>query len=147
MLLDQLADIRTALFDFVVPDELAQMFLHDRLFNFKPPKLTAPVAPTRVFWMHVLATKIEATIGNPGDMIGWEDDEETVGPAASSAKQSLLRVVPSILPPEDAGGRLYRHVLEHGGYGVHNVSVSTSPNCSPLVTSLFDWETACIAPA
>ena len=37
MLLDQLADIRAALFDFVVPDELAQMFLHDRLFNFKPP--------------------------------------------------------------------------------------------------------------
>ena len=104
MLLDQLADIRTALFDFVVPDELAQTFLHDRLFNFKPPKFTVPVAPTRDFWMHVLATKIEATIGNPGDMIGWEDDEETVGLVASSAKQSLLRVLPLILPPEDAGG-------------------------------------------
>ena len=147
MLLDQLADIRAALFDFVVPDELAQTFLHDRLFNFKPPKFTVPVAPTRDFWMHVLATKIEATIGNPGDMIGWEDDEETVGPVASSAKQSLLRVLPLILPPEDAGGRLYRHVLEHGDYGIHNVSISTSPDGPPLVTSLFDWETACIAPA
>jgi hypothetical protein len=70
MLLDQLADVCAALFNFVVPDELAQNFLRDRLFNFKPPKFTVPVAPTREFWMHVLAIKIEATIGNPRDMIG-----------------------------------------------------------------------------
>jgi len=147
MLLDQLADIRAALFNFAVPDELAQNFLHDRIFNFKPAKFTVPVAPTREFWMHVLATKIEATIGNPGDMIGWEDDEETVGPVASSAKKSLLSALPCILPPEDAGGRIYRHVLEHGDYGIHNLSVSVSPDGSPLVTSVFDWETACIVPA
>jgi hypothetical protein len=147
MLLDQLADIRAALFNFAVPDELAQNFLHDRVFDFKSTKLTVPVAPTREFWMHVLATKIEETIRNPGDMIGWEDDEETVGPVASLAKQSLLRALPSILPPEDAGGRLYRHVLEHGDYGIHNISISTSPDGSPLVTSVFDWETACISPA
>jgi hypothetical protein len=147
MLIDQLADIRAALFNFAVPDELAQNFLHDRVFDFKPTKLTVPVAPTREFWMHVLATKIEETIRNPGDMIGWEDDEETVGPVASSAKQSFLRALPSILPPEVAEGRLYRHVLEHGDYGIHNTSISTLPEGSPLVTSLFDWETACIAPA
>jgi hypothetical protein len=147
MLLDQLADIRGALFNFAVPDELAQDSLHDRLFNFKPTKFTVPVAPTREFWMHVLATKIEATIRSPGDMIGWEDDEETVGPVASSAKKSLLSALPFILPPEDAGGRLYRHVLEHGDYGIHNLSISTSPDGSPLITSVFDWETACIVPA
>jgi hypothetical protein len=147
MLLDQLADIRAALFNFAVPDELAQNFLHDRVFDFKPTKLTVPVAPTREFWMHVLATKIEETIRNPGDMIGWEDDEETVGPVASPAKQSLLGALPSILPPEVAGVRLYLHVLEHGDYGIHNTSISTLPDGSPLVTSLFDWETACIAPA
>jgi hypothetical protein len=147
MLLDQLADIRAALFNFVVPDELAQNSLHDRLFNFKPAEFTVPVTPTREFWMHVLATKIEETIRNPGDMIGWGDDQETVGPVASSAKQSLLSALPSILPPENAGGRLYQHVLEHGDYGIHNITISTSPDGSPLVTSLFDWETACIAPA
>jgi hypothetical protein len=114
MLLDQLADIRAALLNFAVPDELAQNSLHDRVFNFKPAKFTVPVAPTREFWMHVLATKIEATIRNPGDMIGWDDDEETVGQVASSAKKSLLSALPFILPPQDAGGRLYRHVLEHG---------------------------------
>jgi hypothetical protein len=147
MLLDQLADVCAALFNFVVPDELAQNFLRDRLFNFKPPKFTVPVAPTREFWMHVLAIKIEATIGNPRDMIGWEDDEEIFGLVALLAKQSLLSVFPSILPPEDAGGKLCRYVLEHGDYGVHNISVSTSLDGSPLITSLFDWETACIAPA
>jgi hypothetical protein len=146
MLLDQLADIRAALFNFAVPDELAQNSLHDRVFNFKPAKFTVPVAPTREFWMHVLATKIEATIRNPGDMIGWDDDEETVGQMASSAKKSLLSALPFILPPQDAGGRLYRHVLEHGDYGIHNVSIKISPDGSPLVTSVVDWETACIVP-
>jgi hypothetical protein len=147
MLLDQLADIRAALLNFAVPDELVQNSLHDRLFKFKPTKFTVPNAPTREFWMHVLATKIEATIRNPGDMIGWEADEETVGPVASSAKKSLLSVLPLILPPEDSRGRLYRHVLEHGDYGIHNVSIKTSPDGLPLVTSVFDWETACIVPA
>jgi len=147
VLLDQLADIRAALFDFMMPDELAENFLHGRLFKFKPAEFAVPVAPTREFWMHVLTTKIEATIRNPGDMIGLEDDEETVGPVASAAKQSLLRALPSILPPEDAEGRLYRHVLEHGDYGTHNISTSIFPDGSPLVTSLFDWETACIVPA
>jgi hypothetical protein len=147
MLLNQLADIRATLFNFAVPDELAYYCLHDRLFNFKLAKFAVPVAPTHKFWMHVLATKIEATIRNPGDMVGWEDDEETVGPVASSAKKSLLSVLPLILPSEDAGGRLYRHVLEHGDYEIHNVSIKTSPDGLPLVTSVFDWETACMVPA
>jgi len=62
---------------------------HEQRFNSKPAQFTVPVAPTREFWMHVLATKIEVTVDNPGDMIGREDDEETVGPVASSAKLSL----------------------------------------------------------
>jgi hypothetical protein len=44
-----------------------------------PPSLAMPVTPTREFWMHVLEAKIEATIRDEGEMIGWEDDNETVG--------------------------------------------------------------------
>ena len=43
-------------------------------------------------------SKIEATIGNIGDMIGWKDDNNTVGPIAAVAKQSLLRLILHIMP-------------------------------------------------
>ncbi|KAH0593951.1 hypothetical protein MHUMG1_08274 [Metarhizium humberi] len=38
-----------------------------------------------------------ATVWNEGDMIGWEEDEETVGHIALAARQSHLRAVPPIL--------------------------------------------------
>lgn len=47
--------------------------------------------------MNVLESKIKATIRNEGDMIGWEEDEETVGHIALAARQSHLRAVPPIL--------------------------------------------------
>lgn len=45
-----------------------------------------PVAPSREFWIHVLDSKVLATIRSEGDMIGWEEDEETLGPVALAAK-------------------------------------------------------------
>ena len=41
----------------------------------------------------------------------------------------------------------YRLVLEHGDFGIHNMSITTDADGQPLVTSLYDWETACIVPA
>lgn len=80
-------------------------------------------------------------------MIGWEDDNNIVGPIAAAAKQSLLRLVPYILPPENDQKALYRLVLEHGDYGIHNMSITMDAKGQPLVTSLYDWETGCIVPA
>jgi hypothetical protein len=85
-----------------------------------PASLSRPVAPTREFSMHVVESKIRATIKNPGDMVGWEDDEETVGPVALAAKQSLLHALPYIIAQENAEGSLYRLILEHGDFGIHN---------------------------
>ena len=79
-------------------------------------------------------------------MIGWEDDNNTVGPIAAKAKQSLLRLIPHIMPTGDEAS-LYRLVLEHGDFGIHNSSITMDSNGQPLVTSLYDWETGCIAPA
>jgi len=113
--------------------------------------------------MALITSKIEATIGNIGDMIGWEDDNNTVGPIAMAAKRSLLRLIPHIMPadnnqsmptdnnqsmPADNNqSSLYRLVLEHGDFGIHNMSIKIDPNGQPLVTSLYDWETGCIVPA
>ena len=78
-------------------------------------------------------------------MIGWEDDNHTVGPIAAAAKQSLLRLIPHIFPLE-IGDKptLYRLVLDHGDFGIHNMSITTE---GYNITSVFDWETGCIVPA
>ncbi|KAL8948478.1 MAG: hypothetical protein Q9222_005337 [Ikaeria aurantiellina] len=42
----------------------------------------------------------------------------------------------------------YRLVLEHGDFGIHNTSITVDGEDSkPLVTSLYDWETASFVPA
>ncbi|KAK0713928.1 hypothetical protein B0T26DRAFT_813701 [Lasiosphaeria miniovina] len=144
LLLEQLARVRAALFRYDPPRDFAAEYLLERLFKFIPGSLSISVAPTREFWMHMLECKINATIQDKGDMIVWEDDEET----------SLLRAIPHILPQDTTAiagvpDSLYRLVLEHGDFGVHNTTITTSGrgDGEPLVTSLFDWETACICPA
>ncbi len=109
--------------------------------------LPTPVAPTREFCVALFISKIEATIRNIGDMIGWESDNVTVGPIAAAAKQSLLRLIPHIMPRDSDQTSLYRLVLEHGDFGIHNMSITRDINGQPLVTSLYDWETGCIVPA
>lgn len=80
-------------------------------------------------------------------MIGWEDDHNTVGPIAAAAKQSLLRLIPHIIPTANDESILYRFVIDHGDFGIHNMSIAMDANNQPLVTSLYDWETGCIVPA
>ena len=148
-LLTEAAVIRAALFNFATPRDFAADWLRERLFEQKPSEIPVPVAPTRDFCVSLFTSKIEATIRNTGDMIGWEDDGNVVGPAAAAAKQSLLRLIPHILPDKDKGDQsaLYRLVLEHGDFGIHNMSVAVDASGAPRVTSLYDWETGCIVPA
>ena len=94
-----------------------------------------------------MESKIRATIKNEGDLIGYEDDAETVGPRALAAKRSLLDAIPYIMPQEDMRGMLYRLVLEHGDYGIHNMTIAVDDERRPHVTSPFDWETGFIVPA
>ncbi|OBT38723.1 hypothetical protein VE00_10763 [Pseudogymnoascus sp. WSF 3629] len=150
-LLTQSARIRASLFNFNLPLSFAADWFLIRLFEHKPESLPIPVAPTRGFCVAIFTSKIEATIGKIDDLIGWESDDVTVGPIAAAAKQSLLRLIPHILPAEDneSGDEpsLYRLVLEHGDFGIHNMSIALEANDQPLVTSLYDWETGCIVPA
>ena len=81
--------MRAALFRYDPPLDFAVKYLHDRIFNFKPESFAVPIALTREFWIHVLESKIKAIIGNEGDMIGWEDDGETVRPIALATISSL----------------------------------------------------------
>ncbi|MCJ1343386.1 hypothetical protein MMC31_001579 [Peltigera leucophlebia] len=146
-LLAQAARIRASLFNFNLPPAFAAFWLRERLFEQRPKSLPIPVAPTREFCVALFTSKIKATIGNIGDMIGWKSDNNTVGPVAAAAKQSLLRLIPHILPPESDQTFLYRPVLDHLDFGIHNMSTTMDANGQPLLTSVYDWETACIVPA
>ncbi|KAL8354468.1 hypothetical protein RB601_004051 [Gaeumannomyces tritici] len=146
-LLTQCARVRASLFNFQLPLDFAAAWLRERLFEQKPASLPVPVAPTREFCVALFTAKIEATIRNMGDMIGWEDDNNTVGPVAAAAKQSLLRLIPYIMPADSSEASLYRLVLDHGDFGIHNMSITVDAHGSPRVTSLYDWETGCILPA
>ncbi|KAJ3483200.1 hypothetical protein NLG97_g7363 [Lecanicillium saksenae] len=145
-LLAQAAFIRASLFNFRLPLDFATHWFSERLFEHKPAALPVAPAPTREFCLGLFTSKIEATIKNEGDMIGWEDDHETVGPVAAAAKQSLLRIIPHILPKDGNNAALYRLVLEHGDFGIHNMSIKMGADSQPQITSLYDWETGCIAP-
>jgi hypothetical protein len=80
-------------------------------------------------------------------MIGWESNNITIGPIAAAAKQSLLRLIPYIMPIDSDQAFLYRLVLEYGDFGIHNISIIIDANGQPLITSLYDWETGYIIPA
>ncbi|KAI5862396.1 hypothetical protein GGS23DRAFT_98537 [Durotheca rogersii] len=146
-LLAQAARIRASLFNFSLPADFATAWLRLRIFEFMPEELPLPIAPTREFWIAIFTSKIKATIGEEGDMIGWEDDHNIVGPVALKAKQSLLRFVPHMMPTGNDEGSLYRLVLDHGDFGIHNMSIMVDITSQPCVTSLYDWETGCIIPA
>jgi hypothetical protein len=140
------------LFNFNLPLEFAAVWFRERLFEQKPKSLPIPVAPTREFCVALFMSKIEATIRKIGDMIGWESDDVTVSPIAAAAKQSLLRLIPHIMPTDSDETYLYRLVFDHGDFGIHNMSITMDANGmdangQPLVTSLYDWETGCIVPA
>jgi hypothetical protein len=51
------------------------------------------------------------------------------------------------MPIEDATNDLYRCVTEHGGFGIHNMTIEETSPDHVGVTSLYDWETGCIVPA
>ncbi|KND92187.1 hypothetical protein TOPH_03052 [Tolypocladium ophioglossoides CBS 100239] len=145
-LLTQSACIRASLFNFQLPLDFAAVWLRERLFEQKPRSLPIPVAPTREICVALFTAKIEATIRNIGDMIGWENDNNTVGPIAVVAKQSLLRLIPYIMPADSSQSSLPSRSRPRRFWYPQHVHYMDANN-NPLATSLYDWETGCIVPA
>lgn len=65
---------------------------------------------------------------------------------AAAAKQSFLRHILNVMLADSDSDQssLYRLVLDHGDFGIHNMSITTNADGQPLVTSLYDREIACI---
>lgn len=78
----------------------------------------------------MFAAKIRAIIRNQSDKIGFDDDNYTVSPIIINAKRSHLDALPYILLNDSIQPSLYRLVLEHGDFGIHNMSmISGSTLC------------------
>lgn len=64
-------------------------------------------------------------------MIGWESNNNTVGPVLVAAKQSFLRLISHIMAPDSNQIFLYRLVLDHLDFGIHNMSTALDANGQP----------------
>ncbi|KAJ7285607.1 hypothetical protein C8J57DRAFT_1446479 [Mycena rebaudengoi] len=122
-ILSQCAYMRASLFRLELPFDFAERWLP--LCSQNPKILPSGIAPIRGIAVDFLVSKVQEMIKNEGDMIGWESDHNVVGPIAASAKQSLLRLIPLILPA-DEDSDYYRLVLEHDDFGIHNMTITES---------------------
>lgn len=106
-----------------------------------------PAVPVgnRDFCAAILKAKVEGLIGNQGNRIRREEDKLTVGPPAAAAKQSLLRLIPLILPEGDQE-ILYRLVLQHDDFGLHSIPTDVEEAGELRLASVYDWEAGCIIP-
>ncbi|KAK5135607.1 hypothetical protein LTR08_005087 [Meristemomyces frigidus] len=75
---------------------------------------------TRCSWQRLMPR-----VGDVGQMMGWESDKEVVGPVVFAVKSSVLGLMAHVLPPEDPRAPLYRLVLDHVDYGIHNMVMAT----------------------
>ena len=67
---------------------------------------------------------------------------------AAATKGSLLPalqhpVLQPMLPADSKQPSLYRLVLEHGDFGIHNVPITLDAKGQPLVAPFYDWDRAC----
>ena len=101
--------------------------------------------------MALLTAKIEATLGIQSPL--FAEVEKLIGNTASifeATRRSLLLLVPKILPKSTkrlSEAELYRLVLDHGDFGMHNMTIWVDVEGQPHVTSVYDWEGGSIVPA
>lgn len=107
--------------------------------------ISGPVEPTRDFCARLLTAQIEGLAREAEDT--WKDHQEFERGQFSAAKTALLGRIIEVLPEDEAGDQgVYRLVLQHGDFGIHNMTVSVEDEVAKI-TSLYDWETGCVVPA
>lgn len=140
--MSQAVDMRVALFRALLPEDFVRKWLPG-YGDPNPKTFGVPISQDRSFGCAFLVAKIEDMIGSEGDPMG----DSVVGPLAFACKVSLLELIPLIMPPDDdATPGFYRLVLEHGDFGIHNMTIIKDVE-RPEITSLFDWDMGHIVPA
>ncbi|KJZ76394.1 hypothetical protein HIM_04123 [Hirsutella minnesotensis 3608] len=143
-LLEEAARLAATLFRFTPPHDFCHEWLTDRILGPQNSDLCRHVvAPTRDFCAALLDAKIQATLLRVA--CRWP----SLASLSLGLKDTLKELVPHVLPRpleklDEAA--LYRFVLDHGDYGIHNMTVAIDGQGCPLVTSVYDWEAGTIVP-
>ncbi|PHH89988.1 hypothetical protein CDD83_4787 [Cordyceps sp. RAO-2017] len=148
-LLGQAAGLAASLFRLRLPNDFASTWLLARVLTPGIGDLCAvAVAPTRDFCAALLSAKVKSTLLRL-DRINSNAASATA--LSSTVHDSLMKLIPRVLPPASSGGDreawLYRWVLDHGDFGIHNMTVALTGRGWPCITSVFDWEAGSIVPA
>ncbi|KAF4119353.1 hypothetical protein GMORB2_4872 [Geosmithia morbida] len=120
-----------------------------RLTSFPVPA----VEPTRGFCMALVRARIEAVFATGGDEAEGKDVKDS-NAVLDGVRRTLLRLLSLSLPRDGSEQRqkhreaeLYRFVLDHGDFGIHNMTLARDDDDMPRITSVFDWEHGCVVPA
>jgi hypothetical protein len=108
------------------------------------------VEPTREYCISLMTAKIDATVGQRAREIDPLAGYHLMTPSLEKVHKALVRLVPLILPRSTfwlKESRLYRFVLDHGDFGVHNMTVAMDDGGQPKITSVYDWEGGRVVPA
>lgn len=159
-LLSQAAAIRAAMLNLELPADLASSRMPWRTSQpeaLTPEQLATPISASRELCVSMFTAQVEAVVrAGEGGVVGREEGHRAAaaGPKALAAKHAILRLIPHMLP-EDEGGDLYRLVLQHDDYGIHNMSILPlaadglgrgGKGARVSITSVFDWEAARVVP-
>ncbi|KAF7313235.1 hypothetical protein MKEN_01010200 [Mycena kentingensis (nom. inval.)] len=138
-LLKQCARIRASLFLLSIPDDFLRTWITRRPhFPAKHLPASLEITPTRDFALSLMLAKVEECIPDEGEQLpdaaSWNSEPQIVSTRAVHTKSLLRRLIPLCLPQ---GDELYRLVLEHGDFGLHNMSIRED---TAAVTSVYDWD-------
>ncbi len=144
-LLSQAAGVPAELFNFDPPSESYPTWHLPRLFEQKPPQPPVPVTPTREYCLSLFEAQIKAIINDK--VTPKSEYTETTKEVVSASAHHLLSLQ-WLLPTEWHDNQyLYRLVLDHGDYGGHNMSITTTDDGLPQIASIYGWEMGYIVPA
>ena len=132
------------------PLTLVSTWLLDRIFGSDLDLCPVVIQPTRDFCMALLAAKIECTFRRCLGRFASRHEYNPARARLSAARDLLLRLVPRVLPRTRKGldeAMLYRFVLDHGDFGIHNMTIAKDAQDDPYISSVYDWEAGAIVPA
>lgn len=146
-LLARSAHLAAKLFNFGLPEGFTSRWLLDRLFGSERQLCPLSIQPTREFCMALLAARVEWTLSR---CVAHAGTSLLLNPLLATVRESLLRLLPRVLPrlrrvADEA--LLYRFVLDHGDFGMHNMTIARDEEGDPRITSVYDWEAGTIVPA
>lgn len=109
-----------------------------------------PTRPNREFCISLLLAKIDDILGQHRNDADHENADVSTARLRATTRESLRRLVPRVLPTSLnplVEAALYRFVLDHGDFGMHNMTVAVGGDGSPRITSVYDWEGGSVVPA